>query len=231
MATQDDNQAIPVHVGLILDGNRRWAAEHNLPKLEGHRRGYDNLKNIAEHMFDNGVKFVSAYIFSTENWNRTQEEVSYLMKLAYRMVRRDAAELHKKNIRLVWLGSEDRVDQKITKAIRDAEELTKDNTGGTLCLCFNYGGHREILDAASSLLDKKNISEKDFENALYAGAIVPGVDLLIRTSGEQRLSGFMLWRAAYAELLFIKKHWPDFSPQDANDALAEYSSRHRRYGA
>lgn len=230
---QIDTQTIPTHIGFILDGNRRWARARGLPTLEGHRRGYDNLKTIGKAAVNRGVKFISAYIFSTENWNRSKEEVSYLMNLAYILLKRDVAELNKEGIRVVWLGSPDKVSPKLQKAIKNAEESTKNNTRGTLCLCFNYGGHQEILDAAKRVLTSgvvpQELTIERFEQALYAPA-VPPIDLLIRTSGEQRISNFMLWRAAYAELYFVDKHWPDFNEADLDAAMQDYASRHRRFG-
>lgn len=222
---------LPTHVGLILDGNRRWASEHNLPKLEGHRTGYNNLKDIAKHAADRGVKYLSAFIFSTENWNRSKEEVTYLMNLAYTLLTRDVKELNKENIRVLWLGSRDRVSKRLQTAIDKAVEATKHNTRGTLCLCFNYGGRQEIIDAARQLAAQGvEIDAESFESALYAPE-VPDIDLLIRTSGEYRTSGYMLWRAAYAELYFTDMYWPDFGRLELDAALEDYAQRQRRFGA
>jgi len=225
--------SIPTHVGFILDGNRRWARQQGLPTLEGHRRGYDNLKDIARAAIDRGVSFVSAYVFSTENWNRTPKEVKYLMELAYKMLTKDVTELHKDNIRVLWLGSKERVSEKLITAIRDAETLTQHNTKGTLCISFNYGGQQELADAIMTMATTKNLGEitpKTISNFLYRPE-VPNIDLLIRTSGEERTSGFMLYRAAYAELLFVKKFWPDFSINDLSDALTVFAKRQRRFGS
>ncbi|MCA9331521.1 di-trans,poly-cis-decaprenylcistransferase [Candidatus Saccharibacteria bacterium] len=223
----------PKHVGLILDGNRRWARQRGLPTLEGHSRGYDNLKVITKHAINSGISYVSAYIFSTENWQRAPKEVKYLMELAHRILTKDVIELDQENIRVVWLGSRDRLSRKLLAAIRKAEEKTKDNTRGTLALCFNYGGQQEILDAVKKIVHHdiglKNITTEVLENALYVPE-VPSVDLLIRTSGEKRVSGFMLYRAAYAELYFSDKYWPDFGVLDFDNALAEYAERERRLG-
>lgn len=228
-----ENETIPRHVGLILDGNRRWARAHGLPTLEGHRRGYDNLKTITKAAINSGVSYVSAYIFSMENWQRSAKEVKYLMDLALRMISKDLAELNKEKIRVVWLGREEKLSPRLLKALKFAEESTRENTRGTLALCFNYGGQDEIVDAAKRLVAKglttDEITKDTFENALYAPEIPP-IDLLIRTSGELRLSGFMLYRAAYAELLFAEKYWPDFSEKDLEKALTEYSHRERRKG-
>jgi undecaprenyl diphosphate synthase len=227
----DAEQIIPNHLGLILDGNRRWAKANGLPTLEGHRKGYDNLKDIGKAAINKGVKYVSAYIFSTENWNRTPVEVKYLMNLAYTMLTRDVKELNDEGIRVVWLGSVQNISKKLLKAIRAAEETTANNTRGTLCICFNYGGQQEIADAAQKLINDKatNVTPELFATALYTPE-VPPMDMLIRTSGEQRLSGFMLWRAAYAELYFVDKHWPDFGRDDLDIAFNEYSGRQRRFG-
>lgn len=221
---------LPTHLGLILDGNRRWAREQGLPTFEGHRKGYDNLKEITKAAINSGVAFVSAFIFSTENWNRTADEVKYLMGLAYNVVTKDIEELNKEKIRVLWLGSRDRLSQKLIDAIIKAEELTKNNTHGTLALCFNYGGQQEIADAASRLAESgQAITTASLQGALYQPE-VPDIDFIIRTSGEQRISNFMLWRAAYAELYFVTKHWPAFSAEDLNEALAEFAARQRRFG-
>lgn len=225
--------AVPAHVGLILDGNRRWAKAQGLPKLEGHRQGYANLKTIGKYAISKGVKFVSAYIFSTENWNRAKEEVDYLMNLALWVATNEVKELHKEGIRVLHLGSKERVEPKIIKAIEKAEKLTANNTNGTLGLCFNYGGQTELVDAFKAM-NKEGISSNDItvESVtahLYAPEI-PACDLIIRTSGERRLSNFMLWRAAYSELLFVDKTWPDFSEADFDDALNFFAERKRNFG-
>ena len=225
---------IPEHIGLILDGNRRWAKSQGLPKMEGHRIGFENLKTIAEEAFNRNVKFVSAFIFSTENWNRTQDEVGYLMNLAMKMITKDLKETYEKGVKLVWIGSEEGVNKKLAKAIRDAEEMTKDNTKGTLALCFNYGGRLEIVDAVKQLMElgvEPQDMTPDAISAHLYGPNVPDIDLLIRTSGEQRLSNFMTWRSVYSELLFVDKHWPAFDVNDLESALAEFARRSRRFGS
>ena len=224
---------VPTHLGLILDGNRRWAQNKGMPTLEGHRKGYENLKTIGIAAIERGVKYVSAYVFSTENWNRSQEEVDYLMKLLLWVAKNEVNDLHKRGIRLRVAGSRERLSKDIIKAIEAAEEKTKDNTTGTLVLCLNYGGHQEIVDAVNTIIAQQPtqpVTPESFADYLYTPD-VPPVDLLIRTSGEQRLSNFMLWRAAYSELLFVDKHWPDFSEADLDEAIAEYNSRNRRFGA
>lgn len=227
------DKKVPNHLGLILDGNRRWAKAQGLPTLEGHRKGYENLKTIGIAAIERGVKYVSAYVFSTENWNRSQEEVTYLMKLLLWVAKHEVKELHARNIRLVVAGSRDRLKPDILKAIEVAEAKTAGNTAGTLCLCLNYGGQQEIVDAVNTIITQKRevpVSVEQFEDYLYVPD-VPPVDLLIRTSGEQRLSNFMLWRAAYSELLFVEKAWPDFSVADLDESLEEYAKRQRRFGS
>lgn len=224
---------IPTHLGLILDGNRRWAKEHGVSKIEGHRRGYQTLKDITKAAMDRGVAYVSVYAFSTENWKRASDEVKALMDLAYHVIAHDIKDLNKENIRVIWMGSREHVSAKLLKAIAKAEESTKDNTRGTLAICFNYGGQQEILDATRKLIAEgrqpEEITTEVFEQALYAPE-VPPVDFLIRTSGEERISGYMLWRAAYAEFYFTPKYWPDFSIRDLDIALAEFARRNRRIG-
>ncbi len=229
-----NKSTIPVHVGLILDGNRRWAKSRGLPSFDGHNRGYENLKTITKAAMNRGVKYVSAYIFSKENWNRTSEEVKYLMNLAYLLINKDVAELNKENIRLVCLGSRERLSPKLVRAIQKAEEKTKGNTRGTLALCFNYSGREELADAIKKIIDQKIPSDEINDDTLGRHLYhpdVPDVDFLIRTSGEQRISGYMLYRINYSELYFTKKHWPDFSVEDLDVALEEYAARQRRYGA
>lgn len=223
--------SIPNHVGLILDGNRRWAKAQGLPTLEGHRRGATVFKDISMHAFERGVKTVSAYVFSQENWERTDEEVGYLMQLIIKAVEQYLDEFHERGIRLIILGRREGLRRKVLDAIRRAEDATKDNTVGTLALCLNYGGREEIVDAAQKLSETgQAITPENISSALYQPE-VPDLDLVIRTSGEQRLSGFMLWRAAYAELYFTPKMWPAFSTADFDLALEEYATRERRFGS
>ncbi len=222
-------QNTPVHIGFIVDGNRRWARERNLPTLEGHKKGFSEIEVIAEKVFNFGVKFASFYVFSTENWNRSKEEVSYLMQLMRAGIGRLSKKMLKNNIKCLVLGSEKNVPEDLLKSIREAENLTKDCTGGTACFCFNYGGQQEIVDAANKAAKEGEITIDSLSNNLYQPE-VPPVDLIVRTSGEERISGFMLWRAAYSEFIFLKKYWPDITPSDIDDVLKEYQSRQRRFG-
>jgi undecaprenyl diphosphate synthase len=225
---QDNLTSVPNHIGIILDGNRRWARDQGLPTLEGHRKGYENLKS-----FEKGVKYVSAYVFSTENWSRSKDEVDYLMNLAMKIAVKDSKELIKENIKIVVMGIEDKVPPKLVKAWREAEEDSKNNTGGTLALCFNYGGTRELVDATKAIMNAGVTSEAVTDELIAQNLYhpeVPDVDFMIRTSGEMRISNFMLWRVRYAELYFSDKHWPAFSEEDFDDALEEFARRNRRFG-
>lgn len=225
---------VPTHLGLILDGNRRWAQEKGLKPFEGHRRGYLKLKKIAEAAFKKGVIYVSAYVFSTENWSRSSEEVAYLMDLLYWVATYEVNKLHKSNIKVKFLGMENGLNEKIIAAIKKAEVKTAKNTGGNLVLCLNYGGQQELSDAVANLIrsgvSADNVTPDLISRNLYDPTIPP-VDLIIRTSGEQRLSGFMLWSAAYAELKFVIKYWPSFTVSDLELALNDYAKRQRRFGS
>lgn len=224
----------PVHLGLILDGNRRWAKEKGMTVYEGHKKGYENLKTIARAAFDRGIQYISAFVFSTENWKRSKKEVDYLLKLLLWVAKNETKILDKENIRVLFIGSKRNISSRVCKAINEAEERTKNNTKGTLLLCFNYGGQQEIADACTNLINEKpyikEITPKEIEQNLYSPD-VPAVDFVIRTSGEQRISNFMLWRLAYSEIMFVKTYWPEFSVEDLDDAMMEYAGRHRRYGA
>lgn len=228
-----ESTAIPNHVGLILDGNRRWAKERGLSANEGHRQGSEAFKEVIRAGFKSGVKVISAYVFSTENWKRTQEEVKFLMSLVLRFVDRDLDRLHEEGVRVVIIGSRFGLSKKVVAAIDKAEEKTRNNKKGVLALCLNYGGHQEIVDAVKSILEARikqgDVTEETIAQHLYHPEIPP-LDLIIRTSGEQRLSNFMLWRSDYAELYFTEKLWPDFTGDDLDTALQEYATRRRRLG-
>lgn len=228
--TEINNLTPPNHVGIILDGNRRWAKKQGLPTLEGHRQGAEAFKKVALHAFNKGVKYISAYVFSAENNQRSPEEVGYLMNLVVKAVENYLDEFHKKDIKIVILGRKEGLGQKVLAAIDRAEEQTKNNQGGTLGLCFNYGGHEEIIDAIVRLQEKGGgVTSENISNELYQPQI-PALDLIIRTSGEQRISGFMLWRAAYAELYFTDVLWPDFNNEQFDLAIETYNKRNRRFG-
>lgn len=224
---------VPQHLGLILDGNRRWARERGLPIMEGHRRGYTALKTITKAAMKGGVRYVSAYVFSTENWNREKSEVKNLMKLLLWILKHEVEELNREGIRVRVIGSKLKLGTALVKAIHQAEETTKDNERGTLLLCLDYGGQQEIVDAvkaiAASGVKAEDITPELISEHLYAPD-VPPVDLVIRTSGEQRISNFLLWESAYSELLFDRHYWPDFQEKDLQAAFREYGKRKRRFG-
>lgn len=224
---------VPRHIGYIVDGNRRWAKEHGLPKYEGHLAGHNAMKDVVRATFDAGVEYISAYVFSTENWKRSEDEVGRLMGLVLRLLTSDLPEFHEHNIRLRILGSREGVDSKILAAIDNAEAETAHNTAGTLALCFNYGGQLEIVEACKKVIQNGTTADEltpdTIAEHLYAPDIPP-IDLVVRTSGEQRLSNFMLWRAAYSELIFVEKSWPDMTKEDVSSIIEEYTNRSRRFG-
>ena len=234
MAEQADPSLVPQHVGIIMDGNRRWAREHGLPVIEGHRHGISTLRKIVRSAGKHGIRYISAYVFSTENWQRDRDEVKQLMKLFMWGLKHEVAELHREGIRLRVIGSKLRLTHAMAKAIHEAEQLTKENDRGTLLSCLDYGGQQEIVDAVKRIAalgyTPEDITPELINKFLYAPD-VPPVDLVIRTSGEQRISNFLLWESAYSELLFDKTNWPDFDEERLQAALAEYSNRRRRFGS
>jgi len=224
---------LPRHLGIILDGNRRWAQEQNLPALKGHYQGAEVLKDICLAAFRYGVPYVSAFVFSTDNWNRSKTEVTYLMKLIIKFVDKYLKELSDNEIKVVFVGARDGLPKAVMQALDEAVKQTEKFKKGTLALCINYGGQQEIVDATKKLLrqnvDPRRLSIREFEQALYEPEL-PSIDLVVRTSGEYRTSGFMLWRAAYAEYAFVDKHWPDLTKQDLRLVLLHYAKRQRRFG-
>jgi undecaprenyl diphosphate synthase len=224
---------IPTHIGYILDGNRRWAKKHAIPTYEGHLAGYNALREVIEATSDAGVKYISFYSFSTENWNRAEDEIRGLMKLIRRMFSTDMKELTKHGYKLVVMGGRDKLPQDICDMIDEAEAASAGGTKATLVMCFNYGGQQEIVRAVQRAIDDgfQGDSLQTDEFAKYLDhPEVPPVDLIVRTSGEHRLSNFMLWRSAYSELLFLDKFWPDMRPEDVTAILEEYNRRERRHG-
>ena len=221
---------IPTHIGYIVDGNRRWAKSQGVSK-DVHRRGADVVYDIAKATIKSKVKFATFFVFSTENWNRAPEEVSYLMNLFISYFEEKIEELKSENIRVIFLGTRDRLSEKILNLMDETEESTKHGTAGTVCFCFNYGGHQEITDAANQAL-KSGATEltPDLIAANIYHPEIPPVDLVVRTGGELRISNFMLWRIAYAELLFLDQLWPELTPDSVTEILAEYARRSRRFG-
>ncbi|MBR1875020.1 di-trans,poly-cis-decaprenylcistransferase [Candidatus Saccharibacteria bacterium] len=253
-----NEEIMPTHIGFIVDGNRRWAREKGLPTLEGHRKGFSQVEKIASYAVDRGCKYVSFYLFSTENWNRSEEEVSYLMDLLRHNIARLKKRFIKEEIRCVVFGREEPAPEDILDSLKDLEEVTKDFKRGTVAVCFNYGGQWEIADAVreivanrmmafssavkdqlegrASMEDVRNVMRQAVEISPETIAAnlyhpeVPPCDLIVRTSGEERISGFQLWRASYSEFLFLKKYFPDFTEKDFDAVVAEYNTRSRRFG-
>ncbi len=225
-----DNIKIPTHVGIILDGNGRWAKERGLKRTAGHLAGYKNLLKLSKYVLDKGTKYLSVFAFSTENFNRPQEEVDYLMDLFIKGFNEDRSYFKKENIRVVFSGRRNRLSDKVVAAMDKMEDETKDNTLGTLNICLNYGGRAEIVDAVNKIIkdNKKDITEEDFKKYLYND--LPDIDYMIRTSGELRISNFMLWQISYAELYFPKCYFPDFNEKEYDKALEEFTKRDRRFG-
>ena len=226
-----DNIKIPCHVGIIMDGNGRWAKERGLNRSKGHEAGYKTLKTTAKYILDSGVKVLSVFAFSTENFNRPKEEVDFLMNLFIKGFKKDSAFFNKENIKVVFSGRKEPLKKDVIEAMAYLSESTKNNTKGILNICLNYGGRSEIVDAVNHII-KDNLKEVDEEvinNYLYNK--LPDIDLLIRTSGEVRISNFMLWQLSYAELYFPKCYFPDFNQEEFDKALLEYTKRDRRFGS
>ncbi len=223
---------LPTHIGFIMDGNGRWATMRGKPRNYGHKKGSEVLEKLCDYAFSKGVKVLSFYAFSTENWSRSQDEVTRLMSLLRLMLRKYLPKFMKEEIRLVVSGDlySDRISEKGRKAILNAVEKTK-NFNERICnICFNYGSRNEIVNAVNTLIEKgKKVDEKTFSSYLYTGEL-PDVDLIIRTSGEQRLSNFLLWQSAYAELYFTDTLWPDYTCEELQKALDWFDGRKRRFG-
>jgi undecaprenyl diphosphate synthase len=224
---------IPRHVAFILDGNSRWAKKHGLPRPEGHRAGVNNIRRILRCLGEHGVEYVTLYAFSTENWNRPDDEVSDLFDLLVEVVGREARELHKEGVKIRHIGRLEGLPEEVQKSVAEAIELTKNNKRMTLGVALNYGGRAEILDAMRRIAAEKispgDVDEKLFGSYLYT-ADFPDVDLMIRTSGEIRTSNFLIWQSAYSEFYFTPVLWPDFDEKELEKALLAYSQRQRRFG-
>ena len=234
---REDFTKLPRHVAIIMDGNGRWAKQHKLNVAMGHRQGVETLREVIRHTDDLGIGALTIYAFSTENWKRSKEEVGALMQLILDFFKSEIDELMEKNVRILILGEKDVFPDKQREVLIEAENRSAGNTGLTLNICLNYGGRAELVRAAKSIaqdvkdgiLDLESVDETTISNRLYT-ANQPDVDLMIRTSGEMRLSNFLLYQCAYAEFLFPKVLWPDFSVQDYDEALLAYGGRERRFG-
>lgn len=218
------------HLGIIADGNRRWAKAQGLPTIEGHKKGLDVIQELVEAASKTEIEYLTFYVFSTENWGRSADEVEYIMKLAETRILKYAEKLKEHNAKLIILGSKERISPTLASIIEKAEKLTEDCTGLTVCFCFNYGGEQEIADAANIALKAEGeITPGTIRKHLYHPEL-PDVDMVVRTSGEERISGFMLWRASYAEFMFLKKYFPEMNAGDIEKILKEFKSRSRRFG-
>lgn len=231
MKSEETKKKIPECIGMIMDGNRRWAKEKGIHVLEGYKAGYEKLKEVISWAKEESVKNLIFFAFSTENWNRKEEEVSYLMNILKTALVNEFDEIEKENVRIVFAGQKERFSEELQKLIKNVEEKTRNNTEGTVVLALSYGGRSEILSAVNYALEsgKKRITEEEFNNLLWTKSI-PDPDIIIRTSGEKRLSGFLPWQSVYSELFFIDTYWPAFSKEEFLQILEEYSIRERRRG-
>jgi undecaprenyl diphosphate synthase len=228
---------IPAHIGIIMDGNGRWAKARGKPRTEGHVAGVRALRGMVEHCINYGVDYLTVFSFSSENWTRPKDEISFIFGLLRRFVASDLEKLHRNNVRVRIIGSRDGLDDGLRRLIAEVEATTAMNTGLKLQVAFNYGGKAEIAEAvrriaglvASGRLKPEDITEETIGRALYTAGI-PDPDIVIRTSGEQRISNFMLWQSAYSELVFVEENWPDFNEQTFVRVLEEFSGRERRFG-
>jgi len=227
------SENIPQHIAIILDGNRRWARAKGLPSLAGHKKGAEQVRTILKHAQKIGVKIFTVYAFSMENWNRTTEEVGYLMELLVDFIDSHIEEMKNKGVRFVHLGSRDNLSEKVLGKIDMAVSQTASNGKIIFCMALNYGGHDEIVRAVKKIMSE-NIPAAQITPETITGHLdtagLPDPDLIIRTSGEQRLSGFLPWQGTYSELYFAPCYWPDFDARELDKAVAEYQSRKRRYG-
>jgi undecaprenyl diphosphate synthase len=227
----------PRHVAIIMDGNGRWAAARGLPRVEGHRRGVEALRRTVRAARELGISFLTIFSFSSENWSRPASEITDLLGLLRRFIRNDLVDLHKSNVRVRIIGEREDLDRDIRAMLQEAEDLTRDNDGLTLLVAFNYGSRQEIARAARAMAAEVAAGRLSVDAispdllARHLGAPdVPDPDVIIRTSGEQRLSNFLLWQAAYSELVFVPINWPDFDRPALEGAIAEYRRRERRFG-
>jgi len=229
----ESDNGVPLHVAIIMDGNGRWAEQRGLPRLEGHRKGVKNIRRVIKSLDEHGIKYVTLYAFSTENWRRPEDEVKGLLKILENVVSREAREFHKNGVKICHIGHLERISPKLKNSIENAVKLTAGNQKMTLGVAFNYGGRMEILDAVKNIIadgiPPQDIDEDVFNRYLYT-ADFPDVDLVIRTSGEMRTSNFLIWQAAYSEYYFTPVLWPDFDEGELEKALQAFSQRQRRYG-
>ena len=220
------------HIAIIMDGNRRWAKSNNLPSAIGHKKGVDSLKAAMRACDDFGIKYLTVYAFSTENWNRKPEEVSFLMDLLAQTLKNELKEMHENNVVISFIGDTTKLNPKLQEILKNSVETTKNNTGVNLQIAFNYGARDEIVHAVREIIKsgETDITEETISKHLYTRNI-PDPDLLIRTGGEMRISNYLLWQIAYSEIIVLKKFWPEFDKQTLADCVIEYARRNRRFGA
>ena len=227
---------MPKHIAMVLDGNRRWAKEKGMPTLKGHQKGFENIRDLTPYIFDRGVEVLSVYAFSEQNFNRSEEEVTYLMDIFVNMFKKECNKIHDEGIKIVFSGRRNRLRKDVVQAMEEITEKTKNNTKGIFNICFGYSGQQEVADAvknACELYKNGEISLDDItpefvQQNMYQD--LPPVDLMIRTSGEHRLSNFMLYQCSYAEFYFPKVYFPDFSKEEFEKAILEFNRRNRRFG-
>lgn len=221
------------HLGIIMDGNRRWARENSLPEHKGHQKGYEKLIEVGDWCLEKGIETLSVYAFSTENWKRSKKEVELLMKLLEKAFTEEVEKFNKKGIKVNVIGSREKLSKKLLEQIEGIQEKTKNNSKGILNLCFNYGGRLEMVETIKKIVEKgykaSDITEDLITKNTWMGE-QEDPDLIIRTSGEQRLSGFLTWQAVYSEFYFTDTHWPAFSKNDFESAIGDYENRHRKFG-
>lgn len=223
---------IPQHIAIIMDGNGRWAKKRFLPRVAGHVKGVNALKKIVTHCNDLGVKYLTVFAFGRENWNRPQDEVSFLMRLVFKRLNKELDELHSKNARIRFIGDQTRINGELLASIHAAQDKTKQNTGLNFSICLDYSGQYDIIQAINKIIAEQPqtpINEEILSRYLLTDEI-PNPELVIRTSGESRISNFMLWQLAYSELYFTNIYWPDFSPSELEGAIKWYNNRERRFG-
>lgn len=226
-------ERVPAHVAIIMDGNGRWAKQRGLSRMEGHEAGTENIRRILSRAAELGIRYLTLWAFSTENWRRPHEEVAGLMRILGAAIESETEELHKQGAQLRHIGDLDALDPELRQSVLEAIELTQNNTRIILTLAFNYGGRQELINAISNMIrdgvDPDTIDDSMVERYLYMPDL-PDADLIVRTSGEWRLSNFLLWQSAFSELYFTPKFWPDFGPADLDEAIRDYSQRERRFG-
>lgn len=222
------------HIAIIMDGNRRWAKQNHLPSTMGHNKGVESLKATLSACDEFGIKYLTVYAFSTENWNRKKEEVNFLMELLANTLKKELKEMHENNIVIKFIGDISRLSKKLQDILAESEDYTKNNTGVNLQIAFNYGSRMEIVNAVKNIVEKgvsvEEITEDTISQELYTKDI-PSPDLLIRTGGEMRISNYLLWQSAYSEFYFVEKYWPEFGKEELAEAVMEFKRRQRRFGA